>query len=82
MRGCSDGLLVQQAGNNAKEQFAASPDLHQAVMNAIMDALSAHSAMSKQTLDSAEVRSGLTQILLGPGGLYAALRSQQVSGGA
>jgi hypothetical protein len=45
-------ILVQQARNNTKEQFANSPDLHQAVMNAIMDALSAHSTMSKQALDS------------------------------
>lgn len=45
-------------------------------MYAIMDALSAHSTMSKQALDSAEVRSGLTQILLGPSSLYEALRSQ------
>ena len=29
-------ILVQQARNNTKEQFANSPDLHQAVMNAIM----------------------------------------------
>ena len=69
-------ILVQQARNNTKEQFANSPDLHQAVMNAIMDALSAHSTMSKQALDSLEVRAGLTRILLGPASLYETLRQQ------
>jgi type I restriction enzyme, R subunit len=73
-------ILVQQAQSNTKEQFANSPDLHQAVMNAIMDALSAHSTMSKQALDSAEVRAGLTRILLGPANLYEHLRAQ--SGGS
>ena len=75
-------ILVQQAQSNTKEQFANSPDLHQAVMNAIMGALSAHSTMSKQALDSAEVRAGLTRILLGPANLYEHLRSQQSPGGA
>ena len=33
-------------------------------MNAIMDALSAHSTMSKQALDSERVREGLKDILM------------------
>ena len=45
-------VLVQQAVNNSKEQFANSPDLSDELMNAIMDALVAHSTMSKQVLDS------------------------------
>jgi type I restriction enzyme R subunit len=45
-------------------------------MNAIMDALSAHTTMSKQALDSVKVRKGLKDILLGPAGLYEALRGQ------
>jgi len=69
-------ILVQQAQSNTKEQFANSPDLHQAVMNAIMDALSAHSTMSKQALGSPEVRAGLTRILMGPASLYKTLRRQ------
>ena len=69
-------ILVQQAQNNSQEQFANSPDLHQAVMNAIMDALSAHSTMSKQALGSPEVRAGLTRILMGPASLYKTLRRQ------
>ncbi|ESS73581.1 hypothetical protein MGMO_15c00020 [Methyloglobulus morosus KoM1] len=45
-------------------------------MNAIMDALAAHSTMSKQALESEKVRVGLKDILLGPGQLYEALRER------
>lgn len=69
-------LLQQQAANNSKSQFANSPDLDSEILNAIMDALSAHTTMSKQALDSAKVRQGLKDILLGPVGLYEALRGQ------
>jgi type I restriction enzyme R subunit len=62
--------------NNSKEQFANSPDLANGILNAIMDALSAHTAMSKQALDSEKVRSGLKDVLLGPAELYEALRSK------
>jgi type I restriction enzyme, R subunit len=34
--------LQQQAANNTKEQFANSPDLSTELLNAIMDALDAH----------------------------------------
>ena len=43
-------------------------------MNAIMDALEAHTTMSIQALESEKVREGLKAILLGPAGLYEALR--------
>ncbi len=69
-------ILVQQANNNTKEQFANSPDLSNEILNAIMDALSAHSTLSKQALDSEKVRSGLKDVLLGPAQLYEALREQ------
>lgn len=68
--------LVQQASNNTKEQFANSPDLSNELMNAIMDALTAHNTMSKQALESEKVRSGLRDILLGPAQLYEALRER------
>jgi type I restriction enzyme, R subunit len=68
--------LVQQAASNTKEQFANSPDLTNELMNAIMDAFSAHSTMSMQALDSEKVRHGLRDILLGPAQLYEALRSR------
>lgn len=69
-------ILVQQARNNTKEQFTNSPDLANELMNAIMDALSAHTVMSKQALGSEKVRSGLKDVLLGPAQLYEALRGQ------
>jgi type I restriction enzyme R subunit len=69
-------ILVQQAANNTKEQFANSPDLSNELLNAIMDALAAHNTMSKQALESERVRSGLREILLGPAQLYETLRSR------
>lgn len=67
-------VLRQQATNNTKEQFANSPDLNKALLDAIMDALEAHTVMSKQALESEDVREGLKEILLGPAQLYEALR--------
>jgi len=72
-------ILVQQAANNTKEQFANSPDLSNELMNAIMDALAAHTTMSKQALESEKVRKGLRDILLGPAQLYEALRERSES---
>lgn len=69
-------ILVRQANNNTKEQFSNSPDFANELMNAIMDALTAHTTMSKQALDSEKVRSGLKDILLGPAKLYEALRER------
>ena len=68
--------LVEQAANNTKEQFAASPDLAKEMLNAIMDALGAHTSMSNQALSSERVRDGLKDVLLGPGQLYEALRER------
>jgi type I restriction enzyme R subunit len=69
-------VLVQQASNNTKEQFSNSPDLASGILNAIMDALAAHSTMSKQALESEKVRRGLKDVLLGPAMLYEALRAK------
>ncbi|MDD5383813.1 MAG: type I restriction endonuclease [Gallionella sp.] len=69
-------ILVRQASNNTKEQFSNSPDFANELMNAIMDALSAHTTMSKQALDSERVRGGLKDILLGPAKLYESLRER------
>ena len=75
-------ILVKQAVNNTKEQFANSPDFSSELMNAIIDAFTAHSTMSKQALDSENVRSGLRDILLGPAQLYEALRERGTFGGS
>lgn len=66
--------LRQQAANNTKEQFAASPDLNRELLEAIMDALDAHTAMSTQALNSEEVRQGLKEILLTHAELWEELR--------
>jgi type I restriction enzyme, R subunit len=68
--------LRQQAANNSKEQFANSPDLRSELMNAIIGALEAHTAMSTQALDSETVRCGIKDVLLGPARLYESLREQ------
>ncbi|MGJ7529051.1 type I restriction endonuclease subunit R [Variovorax sp. GB1P17] len=73
--------LVQQAASNSKEQFANSPDLGKALMDAIIDAFEAHQTMSSQALGSERVRDGLKDILLGPAQLYEALRARSGSGG-
>ena len=73
-------VLITQAQNNSKEQFANSPNLNEELMNAIMDALTAHTTMSKQALDSEKVRQGLKDVLLGPAKLYEALRGQHSAG--
>jgi type I restriction enzyme, R subunit len=69
-------MLMQQAASNSKEQFANSPDLSKALMDAIMDAFEAHQSMSTQALGSERVREGLRDILLGPAQLYEALRAR------
>ena len=43
--------LTVQAVNNTKAQFAASPTLSKELTNAIIDALAAHTTMSKQALE-------------------------------
>jgi hypothetical protein len=71
--------LEVQARNNSKSQFAASPTLDHELVNAIIDALDAHQTMSQQALGSERVRTGLKDILLGPGKLYELLRGQAES---
>ena len=46
-------------------------------MNAIIDALAAHSKMSEQALGSERVREGLKDVFLGPGRLWEELREQE-----
>jgi type I restriction enzyme R subunit len=69
------GALQAQAMVNTKEQFANSPRLQDELLQAIIDAMSAHQAMSKQALGSERVQSGILSTLLGPGALWETLRS-------
>lgn len=68
--------LQQQAASNTKEEFGTSPDLSHELLNAIMGALDAHTAMSTQALNSEEVRRGLKDILLNHSDPYETLRAQ------
>jgi type I restriction enzyme R subunit len=73
--------LAEQALNNTKEQFAASPDLSREILGAVMDALTAHSDMSKQALESERLRNDMKDVLLGVGRLWEGLR-EKAGGGA
>ena len=68
--------LRQQATNNTKEQFANSPDLKNALLNAIMEALDAHTVMSTQALNSPSIQNGMKDILLNHAGLWESLRDK------
>ena len=74
--------LTEQALNNTKEQFDNSPDLDKELEGAIIDALEAHSAMSKQALDSPALRADLKAVLLGAGRLWEGLRAKAASAAA
>ena len=71
-----NATLAQQAGSNQKEQFDNSPALKTAIMDAIIEAFDAHSAMSRQALGSQEVQADLKAALMGPGRLYEELRER------
>lgn len=70
-----DDALIQQSANNSKEQFNSSPDLRNALRNAIMDAWDAHQLMSSQALGSERVFEGVLDTLLGPAQLYESLQA-------
>ncbi len=72
----SRGILIQQAASNSREQFADSPSLDEVLIDAVIEALDAHTFMSRQALDSDKVRAGLMRILPGPGQLWEALRAR------
>ncbi len=68
--------LAEQAGSNAKAQFSNSPDLGNALTEAVMDAMETHANLSAQALNSEAIRVGLLEVLLGPGQLWEALRQR------
>lgn len=71
--------LTEQAVNNTKEQFANSPDLAKEIMGAVMDALAAHTVMSKQALESQKLQLDIKDVLLGAGKLWEGLRERGLS---
>ena len=72
----ASNVLAQQAANNTKEQFASSPNLNDELMNAIIESYAAHSSMSKQALESENVRAGLLRLIMENGQLWELLRGR------
>ncbi|RLL73044.1 type I restriction endonuclease subunit R [Paenirhodobacter hankyongi] len=68
--------LRQQAASNNKEQFANSPLLKAAVMDAIISSADAQDEMTRQLLSSDATLEGFLAVMTGPGQLYEALRGQ------
>jgi type I restriction enzyme, R subunit len=71
--------LMNQAGNNTKQQFESSPDLDRHLEGAIMDSMDAFKAMSKQALIPKN-KNAIKDVLLGPAGLYEALVEAYMAG--
>jgi type I restriction enzyme R subunit len=71
-------MLAEQAVNNTKEQFANSPDLGNEIVVAVMDSLTAHTAMSKQALESERLRGDMKDVLLGVERLREGLREKSM----
>ncbi|WP_294000944.1 type I restriction endonuclease subunit R [Sphaerotilus sp.] len=68
--------LVLQARNNTEAQFASSPDLHERLIDAVIEVRSRFGAMSDQALGSEETQRAMLAFLLGPGRLWETLRAR------
>jgi Type I restriction modification DNA specificity domain len=56
-------VLAQQAAANQRDQFSASPDFHEAMMTAVVNAYDNHMSTSEQVLKKDNVKAGLKEIL-------------------
>jgi type I restriction enzyme R subunit len=56
-------VLARQAAANKRDQFVASPDFHDAMMTAVVNAYDNHMSMSEQVLKKENVKAGLKEIL-------------------
>jgi type I restriction enzyme R subunit len=63
--------LIQQAASNSKAQLSNSPDLKEALLNALIETHEAHQLMSTQALNSVRLREDILDILMGPGQLLS-----------
>ena len=68
--------LAQQAGSNTRSSSPTRRTCRPELINAIIGALDAHTAMSTQALNSEAVQRGLMEILLDHAGLYEGLRQR------
>ena len=55
--------LAKQAAANSKEQFDASPDFKDAMIQSVADGFDSYSDMAKQVLNSPKVQEGLAALL-------------------
>jgi type I restriction enzyme R subunit len=72
-------MLQRQAVSNERARFGESPDLRNAVTEAVLDARSAHQRMSQQVLDDPKVLSGLVDVLVNFTELYDRLRERAIA---
>ncbi len=71
-------ILIEQAAANGKEQFSNSPNLTDELIKAIISGMDANQSMSKQALNSEIIQARMLSVLLGPAGLWEALRGAAV----
>jgi type I restriction enzyme R subunit len=73
-------MLAQQAAANTKEQFGASPDYKNVMIDSVADGLDKYQEMAKQVLNSSRVQDGLSEILLEL--VYAGFEKKRTAGAA
>jgi type I restriction enzyme R subunit len=72
--------LQEQAANNEPARFGESPDLLDAVVEAVLSARIAHQKMSDQVLNDPKVLRGLIDVLVNFTDLHARLRAARKAG--
>jgi hypothetical protein len=78
-KAAQERLVAAKAREDDKAAREAQDEINALVLlKADMGAFAAHSTMSKQALDSAHVRNGLKDVLLGPAQLWEALRARSL----
>ena len=68
--------VLSIAGEELNLRGRGTPDLANEILGAVMDALTAHTAMSKQALESEKLRADMKDVLLGAGKLWEGLREK------
>ncbi|GAN54833.1 type I restriction endonuclease subunit R [Tanticharoenia sakaeratensis] len=70
-----DGRLVDQAAANTKDQFANSPDLKDAMHDAVISSMDVHGAIGQRLLADRTLLEAFALAMVQKGGLYEALRA-------
>jgi type I restriction enzyme R subunit len=71
--------LVEQAANNSRDQFYASPDLMRVYTDALIASMDAHNKLGAQTLSDDRIKIGLLHLLMNQMNLYESLRARRPS---